>query len=194
MTGWHLSAPLHGDATWTKLQRYAATGKYLLHGSRIGNLKALEPRAPIDFSVDSFSKRTAVFATEDPTWAIAYAIRSAHCPGFLNACFHLGTEDPPQSERRIFLSYGNDDENQNIFTEGVVYVVSAQSFRRMPAYEDPQLGWITECQWVSQSPVTVIDEIKVSHENLPIAPRTHRHERVQKAAREDPNGFPWVNF
>lgn len=76
---WHMSAPVCGDAAWTKLAELVASDDLLLHGSQTPGLSELTPRAPLDFSHDEFSKRTAIFATEDPTWAIAFAIRSAAC-------------------------------------------------------------------------------------------------------------------
>ncbi|GAA1412576.1 hypothetical protein AUR04nite_10030 [Glutamicibacter uratoxydans] len=189
---WHEPAPVAGDDVWSQLMEYAASGQYLLHGSRSRSLEVLEPRAPIDFSLDDFSKATAVFATEDPTWAIAYAIRSPQCPGFLNACFSFGTQTPSIQNRRIFLSYAHGADSKPSFTDGIVYVVPRGSFRRMPAYEDPQLGWITECQWVSESTVPVLQSIEVSLANLPLVPRSHNAERVRLLSQKNPLGFPWL--
>jgi hypothetical protein len=103
----------------------------------------LEPRAPIDFSLDEYSKRTSVFATEDPTWAIAYAVRSSSCRRFLNACFYPGASAGDGSERRIFLSFASTENGQAPTQAGTVYVLPGRSFTRMPSYTDPILGLIT---------------------------------------------------
>lgn len=68
---WTCPAPRGGGAVWSELARCAATGDYLLHGSRSAGLGVLEPRAPVNFSSDDFSKTAALYATEDPTWAMA---------------------------------------------------------------------------------------------------------------------------
>lgn len=66
---WHVLAPTSGDERWTQLAEMVASGELLLHGSQTPGLRELAPRAPLDFSLDEYSKRTAIYATEDPTWA-----------------------------------------------------------------------------------------------------------------------------
>lgn len=68
MTSGHWPAPTQGSPAWTRLAQWTADGRHLLHGSGTSGLLRLEPRAPLDHSPDDWSKRTAVFATEDPTW------------------------------------------------------------------------------------------------------------------------------
>jgi len=155
-------------------------------------LTALRPRAPIDFSPDQFSKQTAVFATEDPTWAIAYGIRSVACRRFLSACFYPGLEPGTPSQRRIFLSYAATVAGQAPTTGGVVYVLPRDSFTRMPSHLDPALGPITECQWTSTETVPVADEIPVDRHDLPIPLLLHDFETVSARSAEDPAGYPWL--
>ncbi|MGO2053336.1 MAG: hypothetical protein ACTH2H_11200 [Glutamicibacter sp.] len=190
---WHVPAPTRGDATWTRLAELVATNDIVLHGSRTSGLSWIEPRAPLDYSLDEFSKTTAVYATEDPTWAIAYAIRSSACRRFLNACFYPGTTAGTWSERRIFLSFASTEEGQMPTDAGVVYVLPRSGFTRMPSYTDPVLGLITECQLVSTEMVPVLAEIAVEPENLPITPQLHNFEAVSMRATENPEGFPWLD-
>jgi len=153
----------------------------------------LTPRAPLDFSLDEFSKTTAIYATEDPTWAIAYAIRSPSCRRFLNACFYPGDAAGPWPERRIFLSYASTEDGQAPIKAGVVYVLPSRSFRRMPSYTDPILGPITECQFISTEPVPVLAEISVEPKHLPLTPALHHFETVSGRASANPLGFPWLD-
>lgn len=183
---------MNGDKTWTRLANLVETNDFLLHGSRRPGLSMLEPRAPVDFSLDGFSKGTAVYATEDPTWAIAYAIRSSTCRGFLNACFYPGASAGDWSERRIFLSFASTADGKAPTRAGVVYVLSGRSFTRMPSYTDPVLGPITECQLVATEPVPVLFEISVRPENLPITPMLHDFKTVSDRAALNPWGFPWL--
>lgn len=189
---WHVPAPTDGDRVWSRLAAYVRSGDFLLHGSRTPGLHQLTPRTPIDHSPDTFSKTTAVFATEDPTWAIAYAVRPANTPGFLNACFYPGSTPGREAERRIFLSFALPENGQPPMDAGVVYVLPAQGFSRMPSYLDPQLGVITECQWISTDPVPVSAAIPVHPQNLPLQPRRHDHREAVRRAADEPHGFPWL--
>ncbi|MGP5607510.1 hypothetical protein, partial [Arthrobacter rhombi] len=188
---WHVPAPANGDDTWTRLAKLVATNNFLLHGSQTPGLSTLEPRAPLDFSLDEFSKRTAVYATKDPTWAIAYAVRSSSCRRFLNACFYPGAAAGDCSERRIFLSFAATEDGHAPTKAGTVYVLPRKRFTRMPSYMDPVLGLITECQSISTEPVPVLAEISVKPENLPIAPVLHDFETVSSREALNPLGFPW---
>lgn len=153
----------------------------------------LTPRTPLDFSLDEFSKTTAIYATEDPTWAIAYAIRSSSCRRFLNACFYPGAVAGSWSDRRIFLSYALTEGGQAPTKAGVVYVLPGESFTRMSSYTDPVLGSITECQFISTEPVPVLAEIPVEPGNLPLTPAFHDFEIVLSRASANPQNFPWLD-
>lgn len=192
-SAWHVPAPTRGDATWSRLAELVASNDVVLHGSRTPGLSWIEPRVPIDFSLDDFSKTTAVYATEDPTWAIAYAIRSSSCRRFLNACFYPGATAGRWSERRIFLSFAATEDGLMPTNSGVVYVLPRSGFTRMPSYTDPVLGLITECQMVSTEPVLTLAEIPVEPENLPITPLLNNFEVVAARAAGDPEGFPWLD-
>lgn len=190
---WLQRAPARGDATWTRLAEAVATEDVLLHGSPTPGLTQLGPCVPIDHSNDHFSKQTAVFATEDPTWAISYAIRSPSCRQFLNACFYPGASPGDWSQRRIFLSYATTPQSRTVTGPGAVYVLPRDTFIRMPSYHDPVLGQITECQWISTESVPVIAEVPVVPENLPGRPLLHDFDTVTQRAAEDPGGFPWLS-
>lgn len=189
---WLQRAPAQGDRTWTRLAEAVTTGNLLLHGSQTPGLTELDPRAPIDHSVDLFSKQTAVFATEDPTWAVSYAIRSASCRRFLNTCFYPGSSPGEWSERRIFLSYATTRDGRAPTAPGIVYVLPSAAFTRMPGYDDPLFGQITECQWVGTESVPVVAEIPVVPGNLPGLPLLHDFDTVTERADKDPGGFPWL--
>lgn len=190
---WLQRAPTRGDATWTRLAEAITSRDVLLHGSQVSGLTALEPGTPIDHSVDIFSKRSAVFATEDPTWAISYAIRSARCRRFLNACFYPGDSPGDWSQRRIFLSYAATHDGRDPTGPGVVYVLPRAAFTRMPSYLDPVLGQVTECQWVSTETVPVVAQVSVTPENLPRRPLLHGFDAVTQRAAQNPGGFPWLS-
>lgn len=201
---WHVLAPTTGDGRWTQLAEMVSSGDLLLHGSQTPGLRELTPRAPLDFSLDEYSKRTATYATEDPTWAIAYAVRSAACRQFLNACFYPLDTSGHQRQRRIFLSYAKNDDaapaplaapapvGSGLLSPGVVYALPRDLFRRMPPHTDPVLGPILECQWASTESVPVVAEVPVAPENLPITPLFHDFHAVAARAQENPESFLWL--
>jgi hypothetical protein len=152
----------------------------------------LEPRAPVDFSPDAFSKETAVFATEDPTWAIAYGIRSAACRRLLSACFYPGLQPGPTAQRRIFLSYSATDDGHPPTQPGVVYVLPREHFARMPSHTDAVLGPITECQWTSRTTVPVLQEVRVEPHDLSMNPHLHDFDTVTARSAQEPDGYPWL--
>lgn len=188
---WLQYAPSQGDTTWNRLAEAVEAGDLLLHGSQTPGLTELTPRAPVDYSADAFSKQRAVFATEDPTWAISYGIRLPSCRGFLNACFYPSTSAGDRGHRRIFLSYAATQNNRAPTGPGVVYLLPSALFTRMPSYPDPVFGHITECQWISTTSVPVVEEIPVTPANLPICPDLHDVDIVKRRAIDDPSGFPW---
>lgn len=192
-SSWLAPAPTTGGQVWSRLAALVDMQDVLIHGSRTPGLAELSPRAPIDRSPDDFSKRTAVFATEDPTWAIAYAIKTTECRSFLNACFYPGSNPRSVHERRLFLSYAARADGTAPTGPGVVYAVPRSAFVRMPTESDPNFGVITECQWASDHAVPVVAEVPVLPADLPMATRLHDHDEVQRRVAADADGFPWID-
>lgn len=188
---WLRPAPTEGGSTWRVLAEAVASGEVLLHGARTAGLTALVPRTPQDHSRDEYSKQTAVYATEDPTWALAYGVRDPSCAGFLNACLHRHQPDGSLGPREIFLSYGRSGDHAPPLSPGVVYLLPREPFIRMSSYEDELLGWITECQWAATGAVTILDEVTLHPEDLPLTPHLHDPAQVAERSRQDPLGFPW---
>lgn len=189
---WHWPAPTTGSPAWTRLAQWTADGHHLLHGSGTAGLGRLEPRAPLDHSPDEYSKRTAVFATEDLTWAIAYAVRASDCPQFLNACFYPGDRPGTPAQRRLFFSYGRRTDGTVPVSPGVVYVVKARFFERQPPAWDVDLGQvITECQWTSRDTVDVVAAVRVTPADLHGPIPTHDSAEVSARMTQYASGFPW---
>lgn len=189
---WHWAAPTAGSPAWARLAAWTAGGRYLLHGSGTPGLHRLEPRAPVDCSPDEYSKRIAVFATEDPTWAIAYAIKAPDCSQFLNACFYPGKRAGAAADRRLFYSYGRRPDGTAPVRAGTVYVLDADAFTRQPSYLAPEIGGvITECQWISTAPVEVVDVVPVTTADLPSPIPTHDPGLVRARMSQESTAFPW---
>ncbi|WP_157983926.1 hypothetical protein [Nesterenkonia muleiensis] len=95
-------------------------------------------------------------------------------------------------QRRIFLSYGKNDDGTAPLGAGAVYALARDHFLRMPSHTDPVLGPIAECQWVSTETVPVVAEVLVTPKNLPMTPRFHDLATVSAREGKNPEGFPWV--
>lgn len=193
MEQWTAIAPTSGGPVWERLSALAGRNGLLLHGSRTPGLTSLSPARPLDRGHDTYSKATAVFATEDPTWAIGYALRNESCRQLLNACFHALASDGSPGPRRIFLSYSRPEGAASPLSQGIVYAVPRWPFTRMPPHDDPVLGPIVECQWTATEPVPVVAEIAVAPQDLPVDVRAHDYDRVRAAGDFDPHGFPWLD-
>ena len=138
------------------------------------------------------SKRTAVFATEDPTWAIAYALKAPDCPQFLNACFYPDKWVGTVADRRLFYSYGRRPDGTTPVSAGAVYVLDAGAFTRQPSYVASEIGGaIIECQWTSTAPVDVVEAIPVTSVDLPNPIPTHDPVLVRARMSQDSAAFPW---
>lgn len=158
-------APTSGTDRWHRLADAASDGA-LLHGSRTAGLNQLEPQTPFDLSADDYSKQTAVFATEDPTWAIAYAVRDESSRHFRSARFYPGATAGTPAQRRIMLDFDRDLDGRPRLSPGVVYILDPTGFSRMPSHVDPEFGLITECQWAKPHTAHIIGAVAVAPADL----------------------------
>ena len=98
----------------------------LLHGSNHTGLDTLEPRPARDFGTHV----EAVVAADDGIWPLFYAVVARErVAGVFTACMHLGR---PPSRRRFYLFrvFGADPHEETTWTQGAVYAVPRDGFRR----------------------------------------------------------------
>lgn len=182
---------LPSESVWEILQWVADSDELLLHGSQTGALTELQPRTPEDRSPDSFSKEHAVFGSSDAIWALCYALRGREADGMLNSCVHLET-DTGWSQPHYFLSLSGPRPGPGLLEPGWIHLVAKRDFERMAPYEWPGVGRVLEAQWSSQCPVPVVASVRVETRDLPLRPRSHSREAIQRASSVDPHGFPWL--
>ncbi len=121
---------------------------FLLHGSNDPSLERLEARPARDFRTEL----QAVVACDDGIWPIFYAVVArARVAGVFTACLHVG-------RRRLYLfAIGADPGIAASWTDGAVYVLPRQGFRREWGHE-----------WVSPGPVEPVLRVLVGPEDFPL--------------------------
>jgi hypothetical protein len=133
----------------------------LFHGSSRRDLESLEP---IRLSRDTteFGNQQAVYATNDPVWAIYFAILRRHAPfGTRNGSIAVvGYGTYP---RRYGFSLLPPIDPETRFGPGSLYVLPRRPFRPEP----PLLGVLDTGQWVSLEPVRTVARIEVTPEDFP---------------------------
>lgn len=187
--------PSGGLPVWAFLNHLADSGGYLLHGSADPNIEVFEPRRPIDYSPDDFSKQEAVFAAGDGIWPIFYAVLNRPQPGlrFLNSALQFVSPGGGVSGMHYFFSVSRQDRAAPLWRSGTVYVLPREGFIRQPR---EQLGvhTIQEPHWASLNHVRPLAKVAVSPEDFPLlaAVREHDEAEVSAKALRDPNGYPWL--
>ena len=133
----------------------------LFHGSARSDIETLKP---IRLSRDSteFGNQQAVYATDDPVWAIYFAILRRDAPfGTRNGSIAVaGSEVYPRWYSFSLLSPIDPDAR---FGPGWLYVLPRGPFRREP----PLLGVFDTAQWVSIEPVRPLVRIDVAPTDFP---------------------------
>jgi hypothetical protein len=133
----------------------------LFHGSSRSDLDTLEP---IRLSRDTteFGNQQAVYATDDPVWAIYFAILRRDAPfGTRNGS--MGLAGPGVYPRWYNFSLLPPIDPKTRFGPGWLYVLPRGRFRPEP----PQLGVIDTAQWVSPEPVRPVGRIDVEPADFP---------------------------
>ena len=125
----------------------------LLHGSNDTDLDTLEPRPARDFGTHV----EAVVAADDGIWPLFYAVVARErVAGVFTACMHLGR---PPSRRRFYLFrvFGADPHEETTWTQGAVYALPRDGFRR---------EWGNE--WLRDAEVTPVLRVLVRPSDFPL--------------------------
>jgi hypothetical protein len=125
----------------------------LLHGTNHRGLDVLGPRPARDFgtSVD------VVVAADDGIWPLFYAVVARErVDGVFTACLHLSRR---RSRRRFYMFrvFGADPNEDTTWTDGAVYAVPRDGFRR---------EWGNE--WLRSTEVTPVLRVLVRPSDFPL--------------------------
>jgi hypothetical protein len=124
----------------------------LLHGSNDPSLTVLRPRPARDFRTELH----AVVACNDGIWPIFYAVVARNrVDGIFTACLHVGRV--PRLRRLYLFAIGGDPAAAESWTNGVVYALPREGFRR---------EWGRE--WVRGEAVLPVLRVPVTPEDFPL--------------------------
>lgn len=125
----------------------------VFHGSNHTTIDLFEPR---EQTLINGKMTKAVFATEDPTWSIFYAIfdRSKLVGSFRNGCVVY------KDKKHHFYSLNESTMRRRPWTDGMVYIFPKAKFKRV----DNKNIYFDE--WISHEPVMPIGRLKVGIEDF----------------------------
>ncbi|TCC46871.1 hypothetical protein E0H75_27945 [Kribbella capetownensis] len=156
------------DDTATYLRWLATHRDVLFHGSQRADLDQLTPDRESGDST-AFGNQRAVFATDDPIWAMWFALLN-RSPGYRstrNGAWSVrGGHD-----RHYFFSVDSDQPDADLLTPGWLYVLPRSGFTR----ERPAAGLVQSGQWINPNPVRPIAHLPVSPTDFPFPNHVHRH-------------------
>ena len=129
----------------------------LLHGTNNPDLEVLEPRPARDFG----TYVEAVAAADDGIWPIFYAVVARdQVEGVFTACLHLDRQ-PRQRRFYMFRVFGADPHDETTWTNGAVYAVARDGFRR---------EWGNE--WLAGNDVAPVLRVLVQPSDFPLRDAT----------------------
>jgi hypothetical protein len=151
--------------------KYLLDKGYLLHGTKSSDIEVLEPKEQIDWNGNSIQ---AVFATRDIFWPMYFALlnRSALTGSLRNGCF-LVERTPFQEERFYFFSVSQENIASDIWSDGFVYIMAANSFRPTTS------GKVRFDEWASEQSVPVVAKLPVSPSDFPFLHKVSGHEESE---------------
>lgn len=188
-----ISQDLHVPA-WSFLTWMAQHHPVVFHGSGNPEIQVFEPRTPVDFSADDFSKQRAVFASSDAIWAIFYAVLDRDAPiRFLNGALQF-RDEAGWGAMRYFFSINQQAFERKPWKEGTLYILPRAPLRQQPSYTLQEWD-VLEPHWACTDEVKPLAKIRVGPQDFPFlnAVRSHDQRLVDFWASQDPEGFPWLD-
>jgi len=149
--------PLLGYLRWLAAER-----RVLFHGSRRGGLDELRTQRETR-DAREFGDQTAVFASDDPVWAMFFAVlrRDGDFRGTRNGAVSV-VGDP--LARRYYMSVNAEVAPGTEKTDGWLYVLPADGFEAEP----PRWGHLDLSHWVSRRPVRPLARFAVTAADFPV--------------------------
>ena len=179
---------------WQFICHIADTRDVVLHGSGNPRIDHFEPRQPQDAS--EFGDRNAVYAASDGLWPMYFAVldRDRYGITLLNGAGRPVDAEGSPGESLYFFSIGEPELALAPWRRGSIYFLPRQTFEQQP---DGVIGGVrvAVAQWASAEPVTPLARIEVGPEDFPMLDRIRGHDwdTVMARARDNPDGFPWVD-
>lgn len=150
------------------LQYLSANKNVLFHGSNNKEINEFYPRRQTLFNGKYVE---AVFSTSDGIWPIFYAVfnRNKRIGNFRNGCF-----ESKGRTRFYFFSLTKETIENAPWTEGIVYVLPREAFRKVGK------GPITFDEWICHDPVQPILKLEVDTRDFVFYDKVSTHKSHEK--------------
>ncbi len=179
---------------WQFLYYLCDTQEILLHGSGNPDIDEFEPRQSNDTA--EFGNRQAVYAASDGLWPMYFAIvdRNNGVTSLINACVHLIEADGTRHGPYYYFSVNDDALAAQAWRNGMIYVLPRATFEAQALIPD-QDGMVEVQQWASRVPVRPLAKLAVTPDDFPFLAQVRGHDLavVSERARQNPDGFPWLD-
>lgn len=179
---------------WQFICHIADTRPVVLHGSGNAAITRFEPRQPMDNT--EFGNRNAVYAASDGLWPMYFAIidRDRYDISLVNGAARPIETDGALGEPLYFFSISDTALALSPWRRGTLYFLPRDTFEQQPeaTFGDTR---VAIPQWASAEPVVPLARIEVGPEDFPLLDqiRGHDREKTFARARENPDGFPWID-
>jgi hypothetical protein len=161
-----LAAP--GDTT-SYLRWLATHRQVLFHGSQRDNISELSVDRESGDST-TFGNQRAVFATDDPIWAMWFALLNRG-EGFRSTRNGVWSLRGNPRARQYFFSINTDQPDGTLLTNGWIYVLPPGGFTPEPTFA----GFLQSGQLVNTNPVKPLARLAVSPLDFPFRDLIVRH-------------------
>lgn len=180
---------------WQFLCYLTDTKDVLLHGSVQEDITEFEPRQAVD--AYAFGNQRAIYAASDGIWPLYFAIvntKRHKRVSRLNACSRLLERTGTLSEPHYFFSLNREVLEAEPWCLGTIYVLPKATFVQEPV-QTKRGAEYQSAQWASLVAVRPLAKLSVASKDFPFLEqmRSHDTELVSRQAREDPEGFPWID-
>ena len=179
---------------WQFLCYLCDTQAILLHGSGDPAISEFEPRQSND--INEFGNRQAVYAASDGIWPLYFAVvdRDNGVTSLVNACARLIEADGTRHGPYYFFSINADALARQAWRNGTIYLLPRTTFESQPLLPE-QDGFAEIAQWASLVPVRPLAKLAVTPDDFPFLAQVRGHDPVviSERARQNPDGFPWID-
>lgn len=173
---------------WQFLTYFCDSKNVVVHGSGNPAIEEFEPRQSVD--VKEFGDQRAVYAASDGIWSMFYAIlnRDRYVRSLYNSCNRY-VDQNGQVEVFYFFSINDDALPHDPWRTGTIYILPKNNFE---AEEKRNVSEPT--QWRSFSPVEPLAKLAIGPEDFPFLDQISGHDVaiLKRRAKENPEGFPWL--
>ncbi|WP_020578717.1 hypothetical protein [Actinopolymorpha alba] len=163
--------------TTTYLRWLARHRQVLFHGSQRDSISELRPDRESN-GTTAFGSQRAVFATEDPVWAMWFALLTRG-PDFHSTRNGVWSVRGNSQHRHYFFSVNSDQPDAELLADGWVYVLPRAGFMAEPAVA----GLLQSGQWVNANPVRPLTRIPVAPADFPFTDIIGRHSGSESMLR-----------